>query len=301
MSEPRGDTTSSAAATPQRTSRPGSAGEFGDAAPGPAGDAVAVGLMRANAYRFLQAALAGPADRRFQTLFDHPFRRVVLEGARWMRGDPLFRPERLGPGELDPARLDPTSLLPRSGDDSLRRDYLALFGHSISKDCPPYGGEYYPNRDITFRSQRLADVAGFYRAFGLDRAVDVKERHDHLAFEAAFMETVIVRELYAVREGLGRDAINVCRRAQRDFFVDHLGWWLPAFGLRLSEMRPGGFYAALGRWIRALAAVERAVLRVPCFDELPTPRIDSYDAKDDGCGLCVGGWTDGTGTPERAP
>jgi len=249
----------------------------------------AVGLVRANAYRFLQAAIQAPSDERFRVLIEGPFRQVLLEAASWMQADPGFRPERLGPGELAPSLIEPASLLPNPGDDSVGRDYHDLFGHSISKDCPPYGGEYYPSQDITFRSQRLADVAGFYRAFGLDRAADAKERHDHLAFEAAFMETIILRDLYAAREGLGAERIEVCRRAQRAFFVDHLGWWLPAFGLRLSSLRPESFYGALGRWMRALVPVERAILRIPCFDELPVARVDGYDPEDDGCGTCGDG------------
>lgn len=264
-------------------------------------DRSAVGLVRANAYRYLQAAVQPPHDERFRVLLEGPFRDVVLGAAGWMQADPAFRPRRLGPGEADPARIDPASLLPRPGDESVHADYRDLFGHSVSKDCPPYGGEYYPNTDITFRSQRLADVAGFYRAFGLDRAADAKERHDHLAFEAAFMETIILRELYAAREGLGEERTEVCRRAQRDFFVDHLGWWLPAFGLRLSTLRPQGFYGALGRWIRALVAVERAVLDIPPFDELPVAKVDDYDPQDDACGACVaglGGAVETPGSPE---
>lgn len=256
---------------------------------GAVGDEIAVGLARAAAWRYLQAAVQPPGDDRFRVLVEGPFRDVVLGAAGWMRADPAFRPQRLGPGEADPARIDPPSLLPRPGDGSIRADHRDLFGHSVSKDCPPYGGEYHPNTDITFRSQRLADVAGFYRAFGLDRAADARERHDHLAFEAAFMETVIARELYAIREGLGEERVEVCRRAQRDFFVDHLGWWLPAFGLRLSSLRPRGFYGALGRWIRALVAVERAVLDVPPFDELPVAKVDDYDPRDDACGACAVG------------
>lgn len=252
-------------------------------------EALAVGLVRANVYRFLQAAVQPPDGDRFRLLLEGPFREVIVSAADWMRADPAFRPEHLGPGEADPAELDPGSLLPAPGDESLHADYLDLFGHSVSKDCPPYGGEYYPNKDVTFRSQRLADLAGFYRAFGLDRAADARERQDHLGFEAAFMETVIVRELYAVREDLGNDRVEVCRSAQREFFVDHLGWWLPAFGLRLSSLRPRGFYGALGRWVRALVAAERTVLGIAPFDELPVAKVDDYDVNDDACGACTAG------------
>ena len=41
----------------------------------------------------------------------------------------------------------------------------------------------------------LADIAGFYGAFGLDRSPSAHDRLDHLSFEAEFLEILIAREL----------------------------------------------------------------------------------------------------------
>ena len=108
------------------------------------------------------------------------------------------------------------------------------FGHSISKDCPPYENEYYASRDVTFRSQRLADIAGFYHAFNLDRSSTARDRIDHLSFEAEFVQILIARQLYATDQGLDDAHAESCRQAQRRFFAEHLGWWLPAFGNHLE-------------------------------------------------------------------
>ena len=242
-------------------------------------------LARANVYRWLAAATLSPEDPRAALLRDDELRAVGAAAVEWMRDDSAFLPSALGPGELSPAELDPELLAPdgeRPGES-----YWRVFGHSISKTCPPYELEYYPNTDINFRSQRLADVAGFYRAFGLDRARAVKERIDHLSFEAEFMQIIIARELYASEHDLGAqgdERVELCRRSQRLFFVEHLGWWLPSFGTQLSERRDSPFYRGVGRLVRGLVAAERAVLGVPPFTELPEVYADSYQPE----GACFG-------------
>ena len=212
-------------------------------------------LARANLYRYLCLAPLPPSDPRFGLLRDPGFRSLVVAAADWIRADATFHPPKLGPGEIHPAELDPTSLLP--GEDDIDRSYWQVFGHSVSKDCPPYENEYYANHDVTFRSERLSDVAGFYRAFGLDRSGAVRERIDHLTFEAEFLQIVIARQLYAADQGLDEAHVEVCRQAQRSFFIEHFGWWLPAFGVQLESRSNCSFYKGLGRFVRGF--VEAAI------------------------------------------
>lgn len=242
----------------------------------------AAGLARANLYRYLSVAPLPPTDPRFAELGDPGFQSIVTAAIEWLREDPALHPAAFGPGELDPWGFEPGSMFP-DGDD-LSIPYLEVFGHSISKDCPPYENEYTTNSDVTFRSQRLADIAGFYRAFGLDRSASAHDRVDHLSFEAEFVEILIARELYAIENGLGDSARDVCRSAQRSFFVEHLGWWLPAFGVKLEARTDCRFYRGLARFVRVFAATERQALDVPPFTELPVAHLEAFEPE----GSCFG-------------
>lgn len=245
-----------------------------------------VDLARANLYRYLAAAVSPPDSERFRRLSDAGFRAVVEAAVAWVREDPRFAPRELGPEELAPSEAPTGSLFPRRG--AVTDAYARTFGHSVGKDCPPYELEYCANRDITFRSQMLADLTGFYRAFGLDRAAEARDRMDHLAFEAEFMQIVIARRMYAQTEGLGEELVQRCRDAERGFFRDHLGWWLAGFGARLQERGASRFYRSLGRLVRALSAVERGVLDLPPFGEMPLVRSDDFRpaGTDFSCGSC---------------
>lgn len=243
-------------------------------------------LARANLYRYLSVAPLPPDDPRFELLGDASFRRVAVAALAWIRDDPVFHPSELGPGELHPSRLEPESLFP--DEDGLQTRYVEVFGHSISKDCPPYENEYQSNKDISFRSQQLADIAGFYQAFQLDRAASARERLDHLSFEAEFSQIVIARQLYATHEGLDDALVDTCRRTQRRFFAEHLGWWLPAFGVNLESHTNSPFYSALGRFVRGFVAAERAVLGLPPFTGLPATHSDTAESEADCLGCALG-------------
>src|SRR3989304_3385529 len=70
--------------------------------------------------------------------------------------------------------------------DALQTQYRQIFGHTISQECPPYETEY-GSAHVFQQAQRLSDIAGFYRAFGIEVSARAKERLDHIAVELAFM------------------------------------------------------------------------------------------------------------------
>src|SRR3990172_7219059 len=81
------------------------------------------------------------------------------------------------------------------------------------------------------QSQELADLAGFYRAFGLrvgrsqSQGGTVRERPDHIAVELEFMYLLALKEAYAAENGMPEQA-EICRETQRKFLSDHLGIWI---------------------------------------------------------------------------
>jgi putative dimethyl sulfoxide reductase chaperone len=78
------------------------------------------------------------------------------------------------------------------------------------------------------QSQELADIAGFYKAFGYKAGGTMRERPDHLAVELEFMHLLCIMEAKALSSGQLEEA-HVCQDAQRSFLKDHLGSWIGLF------------------------------------------------------------------------
>ncbi len=83
-------------------------------------------------------------------------------------------------------------------------------------------------------SQELADIAGFYNAFGFTPGGVVRERPDHIAVELEFMHVLSLKEAYAAQRDI-QEHIEVCQQAQRKFLSEHLGKWIHLFARALEQ------------------------------------------------------------------
>jgi TorA maturation chaperone TorD len=130
------------------------------------------------------------------------------------------------------------------GDDGLLEElapaYEALFGGAVR--CPPYEGSY--ESDPIRSSRELADVAGFYRAFGAAASGPASERPDHAGCELEFLSFLAVKRLAAEEAG-EEEAATVCRDAEATFLQDHLGRWFPAFCREVAQASDAYFYRLL--------------------------------------------------------
>ena len=135
----------------------------------------------------------------------------------------------------------------------------------VSSACPPYETEYINSKFAFQRSNSLADVSGFYQAFGLTISDRHPERPDHVVLELEFMAFLLGLERQAAEEDPSRrpEDQRVCRDAQARFVSEHLAWWTPVFARLLSKANPHGFYAAASAFLAALIPAERALLRLP--------------------------------------
>jgi DMSO reductase family type II enzyme chaperone len=136
--------------------------------------------------------------------------------------------------------------------DALESDFIGTFGHALSRECPPYETEYLGER-LFYQSQQLADIGGFYRAFGLDVAETTHERLDHIAVELEFLHVATAREANAVNAGETENA-KLCRDAQRTFVQDHPGRWVPYFTELVASVAPSAtvrLFADVLRWFIA--------------------------------------------------
>ncbi|KKM71466.1 hypothetical protein LCGC14_1430360 [marine sediment metagenome] len=107
--------------------------------------------------------------------------------------------------------------------EEIRADYLSIFdtGRKIS----PYETEYMSEK-VSRKPFELADIAGFYAAFGFDVKEDIrnKEALDHISIELEFMAILTWKAVYA-REMKQDENLRIVQDARMKFFKEHLAKW----------------------------------------------------------------------------
>lgn len=195
-------------------------------------------LRRAAVYRALAAALAYPTPARLDEVA-----RALAPSA----GSPSLPEAVREPLEALAAAARATQAAAVEGE------YVFLFDRQVR--CPPYEGGYGDAAQLAGKGATLADVAGFYAAFGLEPSAEQADTEDHIVAELEFMSALALKEAWA----LGQDqpeGLAVTRRAQVSFLTDHLGRWAGAFAEALAEATPLAYYAAVARAVAAWVARE---------------------------------------------
>jgi len=200
--------------------------------------------------------------------------------------------QALGIGEMAPAGADVAPLARWLAFDpaTRHRAHQAVFGLVISKQCPAYETEYSHTRDATYRAHQMADIAGFFAAFGVAVADDDAERCDHVALELEFVAFLLTKLEHAQDEaGADRDEHRaICRDALHDFVRHHVAWWMPTFARclekRVDQIRQMGHdalvadaaraLAGVGRVLRAWVCVERTMAGVEPNQQVVAPQVD---------------------------
>lgn len=169
--------------------------------------------------------------------------------------------------------------------ENLEEEYNRLFAHLGSTNCPPYETEYgYDN--VFQKTQAMADIAGFYRAYKLDVADANAERVDFISTELEFMSFLAMNEAYAYESG-NRDQLDVCVDTQRLFLNDHLGRWVGVFVNILSCSTSNGFYQLIGRLTKAFFDNEATRLSITVKEVAGPNKEPEKPASPFGCDDCV--------------
>lgn len=137
--------------------------------------------------------------------------------------------------------------------EELSEQHVATFGHVTMPDCPLHETACGVSEPFQ-QAQTLADIAGFYRAFGLEVASGTGERADHLAIELEFMHYLAYREAYAL-ERHGAERVALIRNGERQFLQDHLARWAPVVA-RAVAARANGVLGAAARVLEEFLADE---------------------------------------------
>lgn len=151
--------------------------------------------------------------------------------------------------------------------DEIESEYLRVFdtGRLVS----PYETEYLTEKTAR-KPFELADIAGFYQAFGFDlnEEIDNKEPVDHIAVELEFMALMRFKEDYAAKRSQ-KEKEAVTRDAGLKFLDSHLAPWGLIFCRRLGRIACDEFYKRIGELCASVLSLDcrRLGLDTECFQK----------------------------------
>lgn len=196
----------------------------------------ATAFARARVYALLALGFERPGDDLADALAADAFTDDLVDAASELDGD-VERAARAVAGSVDDV-------------DALRGEWASLFGVEEGVSVSPYELTYLPGPLVT-NVRQLADVTGFYSAFGLDVAPEKNDRGDHICFEAEFLHHLALREARLRAEG-DDEGVTIVVSARREFVEDHFGRWFWRIADEVSHADDHGFYAALADLLAAL-------------------------------------------------
>lgn len=198
--------------------------------------------IRSNLYTLVSAIYADPNSAKFKMLYDEIFQEHVLSTLQ------SYALKTVSESTCLEDAAKKTFFLLKNNKKNITDEYVNTFGHTLSKQTAPYELEHLKNEDIFFRTQCLADLNGFYRAFGLE--IDQKERTDHISVQAEFLAYLFFKEFMAIENNLGNEKIEICRKAQRDFWNQHFFEWTRIFVQNLISHACGTFYSEASKFVK---------------------------------------------------
>lgn len=227
-------------------------------------------LGRSHAYLFFARGLTHPGETPWLPELGESAEAV----APWLAAGGL---------EVEGARLAAlrASFVAGEGRGTLREECVRLFGNLRAGGSSPYETEF-SHAHVFQRAQQMADIAGFYRAFGLEASGE-GERVDHIAAELEFMHFLTWKEAYAAEHDPSQ--VEVCRDAERKFLADHLGRWTGIFAQIVAQTTRDEFYIELTRLLDEFVAADAAALgaRPERVMTVPPQRREDEDARN-ACG-----------------
>lgn len=204
-------------------------------------------LKRAAAFRVLAQALSCPGP-------DH--KRRIQEQFRQL--------ERRSRGSADaalPRALERAGRAwARTEEEALRAEYSRLFlGHAR---VVPRETAYGDGQRITGRTHELADIGGFYSAFGLQISGSDRDSLDHICCELEFYSLMLLKLAYAGKGGGWTTRREVTHRALRKFLGEHLGRWVETLAAEAEKNNAVSPYRELMALLVMLVVTELKRLRV---------------------------------------
>ena len=204
---------------------------------------------RSTLYGFVSTLFSDPESEKFSMMKNPEFQKMVLNSC--------LQFDENNESELSGAFQKVISMLNELNRETIQNENVSIFGHTLSKQTAPYALEHLKSTDVFFRTQKLADLNGFYQAFGME--VECVERADHIATQTEFLSYLILKELVAIKKNL-EEEIEICQKAFIDFHQEHFFDWAKMFSENLIEKVEGEFYPAAGKFLWGLICKEKSNL-----------------------------------------
>ena len=175
----------------------------------------------------------------------------------------------------------------RHETETLDATFTRLFGHTARGLICACETEYGPDNAF-HQPQQLADISGYYLAFGLRPTAASEVRVDHIACELEFMDFLNRKQAWLLAEdddaSEDRETLEVTGRAERTFLRDHLARFGRAFATHVVAEDPDGYFGALGDTLLALLGAECARLGVQAGPVDLVVRPETADETPMACG-----------------
>lgn len=173
--------------------------------------------------------------------------------------------------------------------DDIRSDYIDIFDRSKNHNSL-YETEYGRER-VMAKPNELADLAGFYKAFGLSNEDgDVTpEMVDHISVELEFYSYMLLKEIYLEKKE-DSEGKEIVFDGRKKFIEDHLGRFTEAVSKRPGIVE-NNYYSLVFNWINLLVKEECKELGVqPLKIDLLSSQAEpeAVECALAGCGLSKG-------------
>ena len=207
---------------------------------------------RSTLYGTVSALFSDPESEKFPMLLSTSLQGSALDACFQLEEKNNLKKTNLSSSfQRLMAKLDNSNLA------IISNDFVDVFGHTLSKQIAPYALEHLKNKDLFFQTQKLADLNGFYKAFGLQ--VESIERADHISTQAEFLSFLLLKQCLAEQDSLS-DKKEICEKAFSDFQRDHFFDWVEMFAKNLTTHIDSDFYLLAGEFLSEFLEIEKSHL-----------------------------------------